>query len=147
MPVLLDRPGISLLYKAMDQETKEFIKGEFENFAILINKGFETTMQTLRDEIKSEASTLRGEMKTMENGLRGEMKTMGDTLRQEIGSVALEVLAVKKEVVEIKQIVNRIDDRTQHQVEALYEEIRVTQKAVTRIENHVKLSPSFPVAA
>lgn len=142
----------------MDQETKEFIKGEFENFAILINKGFETTMQTLRDEMKSESSllrdemkseisTLRGEMKTMENGLRGEMKTMGDTLRQEIGSVALEVLAVKKEVAEIKQTVNRIDDRTQHQVEALYEEIRVTQRAVTKIENHFKLPQSFPATA
>ena len=44
-------------------------------------------------------------------------------------------------------VARRIDDRTQHQVEALYEEVRITQKEVAKIQDHVGLPRTFPVAA
>jgi hypothetical protein len=115
----------------MDKETKEFI--ESQNKALM-----EDVVGVIRDM----GTAFEARMERMETGLReeigevrAEMGSMETRLKDQIGAVALEVL-------EVKQLVKRIDDRTQHQVEALYEEVRVTQKAVVKIEKHIGLPES-----
>jgi phosphoglycerate-specific signal transduction histidine kinase len=117
----------------MDKETlealkgivKEAIKEEIEGLTEVVTDGFEY----LNNKVDKEVAALRSEMKGMEK-----------TLKDEISAVAMEVL-------EVKQLVRRIDDRTQHQTEALYEEVRITQKEVANLQDHLGLPRSFPAAA
>ena len=46
---------------------------------------------------------------------------------------------VHGDIAEVLRIAQRIDERTQNQVEALYEEVRVTQARVERVEDHIGL--------
>lgn len=120
----------------MDKETREFI--ESQNKALL---------EDMVGVIKDMGAALEARIDKQGDALRKEMKDVESSLRQEIGAVALEMLTMKQEMLEVKQLVSKIDERTQHQVEALYEEVRVTQKAVARVEDRLGLPQSFPVAA
>jgi uncharacterized coiled-coil DUF342 family protein len=92
----------------MDQDTKR----EFDNLAMLINKGFEGTMQTLRGEMREMRQELKGEISEVQEGLE-----------------------------EVRNIAKRIDYRTQNQVEALYDEIREVQREIDDIRAHVGMPP------
>jgi hypothetical protein len=91
-------------------------------------------------QMKAQLEDITGVIRDMGEALESRINKAEKRLRDEIGAVALEVL-------EVKQLARRIDDRTQHQVEALYEEVRITQKAVVKVEEHIGLPRSFPVAA
>jgi conjugal transfer/entry exclusion protein len=109
----------------MEKEIKEFI--EAQNKALV---------EDITGVIQNVVTSFESRLDKIEN----RMDSMEKTLRNEIGAVALEVL-------EVKQLVRRIDDRTQHQVEGLYEEIRVTQQEVANLQDHLGLPRSFPATA
>lgn len=116
----------------MDKETKEFI--ESQNKALI-----EDIANIVHDITAAMESRFEG-MDSKFERMEARMQSMEKSLKDDMGAIALEL-------VETKQLVRRIDERTQHQVEALYEEVRVTQKEVARIDEHLGLPNPFPAAA
>ena len=74
----------------MDQETKEFLKGELGGLAMMVNKGFESVHGELT-EIKSDVAILKSDVSLLQS-----------------------------DVATLQVTVNRIDVRTQNQVGAVY---------------------------
>jgi chromosome segregation ATPase len=122
-------------YKAMDQKTKDFIKGEVENLAILINRGFETTTQTMREEVRG-----------MEKGLRQDMEILKmdvSAVKREMANLKLEFEEARTEAQETRAAVLRVEHALQDRVEAQGDELQDTRQRVGRIEKHLGLPHSL----
>ena len=113
----------------MDQETKDFFKEEIGELAGMINKGFES----LRTELRGEIVGFRDELKNDIGELRSELKEEINELREEVGG--------------LRVITQRIDTRTQNQVDAVYEDttilktdMKAAKKDILSIKAHVGMT-------
>ena len=117
----------------MDKETLEAFKG-------IVKEAIKEETQALEAAMQAQLEDVTGVIRDM--GMMMEFKI--DKLDSRIGNVEAKVDTLQAEVHAVKQTVERIDERTQNQVEALYEELRVTHRAVkavqfdvARIKTHV----------
>ena len=98
----------------MDQKTKEFLQAELAQQNEFVRQSLEKQNEIIRAELDQ----------------RFEKWTQ---------LIAGEFERVHGDIAEVRRIAQRIDDRTQNQVEALYEEVRVTERRVKRVEDQLGL--------
>lgn len=130
----------------MDKETKEFIESQnkalIEDIANIVHD-ITATMESKFEGVDTRFNGIDARFEGMETRLErveARMEGMEKRMKDDLGAIALEL-------VEMKQVIRRIDERTQNQVESLYEEIRVTQREVAKIDEHLGLPKPFPMAA
>jgi len=108
----------------MDKETLEAFKG-------IVKEAIKEETQALEAAMKDQ---LELAMQAQLEDVTGVIRDMGIMMDARMGTLQEEVHMLTTEVHAVKQTVERIDERTQNQVEALYEELRVTQRNVKEIQ-------------
>ena len=113
-----------LIHRDMDEETKDFIKSEIGGLAGMVARGFEHADKRI-DLLSTDVAILKTDVAVLKT----------------------DMTVLKTDMTALQVTVNRIDFRTQNQVDSIYEDmaaaksdVKTVKQDIIRIKSHVGMA-------
>lgn len=105
----------------MDQETKDYFRQQIEELGGMIARGFEH---------------VEGEIQELRTDVTG-LKTDANLLKTDVTQLKTDVQELRQDLHSVKLTVERIDRRTQNQIDAVYEDMAVLKTGTKEAQQDI----------